>query len=139
MKDRNLLDTYIEFCKNSKIHTTSKFTVDPWGDTDRPRVMAMDTFSFPDTAIRRVRRFLRSLELSFDYATIPLKYPEWENSFSYYDDVKYTNEMIADKPSQDCSFYINEEQVAMISDFGDQCVMMIDLTRLTKALNDKHE
>jgi hypothetical protein len=140
-ENNNILNRYIEFCANSKIHQTSKFTVDPWGEIDRPRIMAMDTFQYVYTGIGRIRRFIKSLGLTLDYATIPVDRPEWEDGFSLYDDVKYSNDLLKSSPitEKNCRFYINEEEVALVSGFSDECVMMIDLTRLSKVLSEKND
>ena len=133
MIEGNLLRHYANFCTKSKIHKVSHISIDLRGGDDNIKIIASDIFIYTDTAIRRIRRFLKKSGVIIDYAVIPRECPEWETSFSRLNDVKY-NDSIDLEGGPTCRFFVNDTEVAKVSDFGSEVSMKIDLTKLDEIL-----
>jgi hypothetical protein len=140
--EKTMLEKYVEFCKNSKFKPLSKLLIDPWYDEIQPRVLAMESFKFPDTGIRRIRRFLKYIGVTVNFATIPLNRPDWEYSFSLLDDVKYdsSEDSVLNAVPETCTFFFDENtEVATVTDTGKDAVMAIDLSKLNRIINERKE
>lgn len=139
MKDdeMNIIGKYVTFCKNSKIHQVSKLTVDPREEGGIPKVMGMDTFLYSDTAIRRIRRFIKYLGLNLDYAVIPRAFSHWEDSFSLWNDVKYSTSLNErdTELNPTCRFYVEGKEIASMTRFLSGVVTVIDLNGLEELLD----
>lgn len=140
MEEKNVVGEYIRFCKNSKINQVSKFVVDPRLENGGPSFFGVDTFVYVDTAIRRARRFIKKLGLNIDYATIPREFPGWEDSFSLWNDVKYSSKLnvISTDLRPTCRIFVEGREVARVSETLFEAVLTIDLTELDTILNDEN-
>lgn len=140
-KEMNIIAQYVIFCKNSKIHQVSKLQINPTNKGGGPNLIAMDVFKHADTAIRRIRRFIKFLGLDIDFAVIPRSKYGWEDSFSLYNDVKYSTKLneLESEANPTCRIFIKGVEVATVTDLFGDVVMGIDLTILDELLNEEYE
>ena len=137
----NLIAQYVRFCQNSKIHKVSKLQINPTKKDGGPTLVAMDMFKYPDTAIRRIRRFIKFLGLNIDFAVIPRSRSIWEDSFSLWNDVKYSTKLNESETEKlpTCRIVIDGVEVATVTDLNNDALMAIDLTALEVLLEEKYE
>lgn len=133
----NILAQYVIFCKNSKINKVSKLQINPTKQGGGPSVVAMEMFKYPDTAIRRIRRFIKYLGLNIDFAIIPRSKETWEDCFSLWNDVKYSTKLNESEMEAvpTCRIFIKGVEVATVTDLNNGAIMAIDLTVIEELLD----
>lgn len=133
----NILAKYVIFCKNSKINKVSKLQINPTKQGGGPSVIAMEMFKYPDTAIRRIRRFIKYLGLNIDFAIIPRSKEIWEDCFSLWNDVKYSTKLNESETEAvpTCRVFVKGVEVATVTDLNSGAIMAIDLTVIEELLD----